>query len=502
MRMVTRLQINALLPLLIALLLAGGITLALQDGEQTLQQQSEVAAIGNHVFDLGLLIHRYIHQPQPQQWQQWRQRYPPLQARLETLAAVLPLQRALIDPIQQTLRDLDALFASLVVTQIPASEQGSEPILLSEISRTIGDLGRDTHQLQQQLGLALSHRLWRLGGVMLLLLLLIALSAFIALHRSSRQFTRSLQQLQRGAVAVGDGDLDYRVGLAGDDELAQLSDAFDSMTQRLRRTTVSRDALATEVEQRRRFERVLQRKSHQLERANGELKVFAYVASHDLKAPLRAVANLAQWVDEDAGPLLDEENRTRLRLLRGRVIRMDRLIDGLLTYSRTLNEDEDRAVEAVALEPLLTELIPELALPDGFHVELTPALPTLWARPLHLRQIFQNLILNAVHHHDHAHGQITITAEDSGSSWRVEVSDDGPGIPALYRERLFQMFATLQGASERDEERTGIGLALVKRLVLHYGGSVSIEDNQPRGARLRIEWPKQPPHHADGNSAP
>ncbi|SCZ58286.1 sensor histidine kinase [Thiohalomonas denitrificans] len=234
------------------------------------------------------------------------------------------------------------------------------------------------------------------------------------------------------------------------------------------------------------------RRTEQLEAMNRELEQFAYVASHDLKAPLRAVSQLSSWIIEDAADQLDEENRNRLRLMRDRVIRMDQLIDGLLTYSRA-GRVTGEARKSVSLKLLLEELSGELSLPAGFRVEIREPLPSLQADALHLKQIFQNLITNAASHHDHPEsGTVWVRAEEEERFWRVEIADDGPGILAEERQRIFGMFMSLR--PDAGQGHTGIGLTIVRKLVLSYGGQVDVVDNLPRGARFRIWWPKSINH--------
>ena len=227
----------------------------------------------------------------------------------------------------------------------------------------------------------------------------------------------------------------------------------------------------------------LRQKSEELKHMNAELEEFIYIASHDLKAPLRAAANLALMVYEDTEDLLDDENRQRMRLLRERVQGMDALIEALLGYARlggTMRENGP-----VPLGPFLNGLVDELPLPPGFGVELAEPLPTLLADPLQLKQIFQNLIINAADHHDRENGHVWIRAHDNGDAWSIDVADDGPGIPPAERGRVFRMFSTDGKAGH-----TGIGLAVVRKLVLANGGDIIIADHAPRGTVFRITWPK------------
>ncbi|WP_175452616.1 sensor histidine kinase [Thiohalomonas denitrificans] len=217
---------------------------------------------------------------------------------------------------------------------------------------------------------------------------------------------------------------------------------------------------------------------------NTELEEFAYIASHDLKAPLRAVANLSLVVAEDAGDRLDDENRRLLWLMRDRVTAMDALIDGLLRYARIGREARHPC--PTEWSRLLGELVANLELPEGFRVEWEPTMPPMVTDPLELRQVLQNLIANAAHHHDRPEqGHAWVGVTDCGDHWLLEVADDGPGIPEHMRGEIFSMFRT-GGAPGH----TGIGLAVVRKIILANGGRIEVDGNTPRGAVFRIEWPK------------
>ncbi len=239
-----------------------------------------------------------------------------------------------------------------------------------------------------------------------------------------------------------------------------------------------------DISERIEAEKALMRRTAELERMNTELEEFAYIASHDLKAPLRAVANLSLVVVEDAGDRLDDENRRLLQLMRDRVTAMDALIDGLLRYARIGRAE--RHPSPIEWSPLLGELVESLSLPEGFRVEWEPSMPTMVADPLELRQVLQNLIANAANHHDRPQqGHAWIRAVDCGDHWSLVVADDGPGIPEHMRSEVFRMFST-GGAPGH----TGIGLAVVRKIVLANGGRIEVNGNSPRGAVFRIEWPK------------
>lgn len=224
-----------------------------------------------------------------------------------------------------------------------------------------------------------------------------------------------------------------------------------------------------------------------LEKRNQELEQFAYVASHDLKAPLRAIANLSEWLEEDLQGQLPEENQHQMRLLRGRVLRMEALINGLLEYSRVGRTQTP--TERVAVNGLLMDILDSIAPPATFTINIQPGMPTLYTKRVLLRQVFANLISNAIKHHDRPDGQITIAVADQNTHYEFSVADDGPGIAPEYHDKIFAIFQTLEA---RDiKESTGIGLSIVKKIIESEGGSIHIASQPGSGATFYFTWPKR-----------
>lgn len=217
-----------------------------------------------------------------------------------------------------------------------------------------------------------------------------------------------------------------------------------------------------------------------------ELDSFAYVVSHDLKAPLRAISHLSAWIEEDLGEKLPPNTQEQLELLRQRVSRMDGLIDGLLHYSRVGRAQFP--VSTVDVADLLAEIIDSLSPPTAFSVVSISPLPVLATQRLLLYQVLANLISNAIKHHDQAAGCVQVSAIEHDTYFEFTVADDGPGIPETYREKVFEMFQTLD--NNRQTDSTGIGLALVKKIIEGQGGMLTLKPGEPRGCQFCFTWSK------------
>jgi signal transduction histidine kinase/CHASE3 domain sensor protein len=245
--------------------------------------------------------------------------------------------------------------------------------------------------------------------------------------------------------------------------------------------------LLCDVTERKDIDRRLVLQAQELRRQNEELEQFAYVASHDLKAPMRGIDNLVTWIEEDLTAVLTEDTRANMELLKSRVKRLESLLDDLLAYSRAGRED--LVAERVDTGALVAELATLLSPPDGFEIKGAPELPVLHTPRAALTQALQNLISNAIKHHDNpASGHVWIEARQEGAMTEFVVADDGPGIPEQFRSRVFGMFQTLR---PRDEiEGSGMGLAIVKKLVERQIGPIWLTEGLAgRGLAVHFTWP-------------
>jgi len=242
----------------------------------------------------------------------------------------------------------------------------------------------------------------------------------------------------------------------------------------------------------------LARIARELRETNRELDQFAYITSHDLRAPLRGIANLSAWIEEDMGERFTPEAHKQMELLRGRVHRMEALIDGILQYSRVGRDSIP--VEEVDVGKLLLDVVDLLAPPANVKIEIKCVMPTLRTEKLRMQQVFMNLIGNAIKHNPRADASVEITCRDVGAFYSFGVKDNGPGIAPEYHEKIFVMFQTLQA---RDKvEGTGVGLSLVRKIVEHHGGQISVDSREGEGAIFRFTWPKGRTAHEHRAASP
>ncbi|MBN2089156.1 PAS domain S-box protein [candidate division KSB1 bacterium] len=240
--------------------------------------------------------------------------------------------------------------------------------------------------------------------------------------------------------------------------------------------------------------RVIERTA-QLEAAYEELKNFAYIVSHDLKAPLRGISQLAHWLVEDYSAIMDNEGKELIGLLTGRIKRMNNLIEGILRYLKVGRLSGKG--ESIELEKLLLEVIEMLAPPSHIKIILSSQLPIIQGEKIYIEQIFLNLLSNAIKFMDKPQGEINIEYLNEPDFWKFCVRDNGPGIEPQYHRKIFEIFQTLE---PRDKtESTGIGLSIVKKIVELYGGRIWVESKAGQGSCFYFTLLKR---NGRGGSAP
>jgi signal transduction histidine kinase len=289
----------------------------------------------------------------------------------------------------------------------------------------------------------------------------VAIGLIIAGFLAYRISTR-IVQLVRMSDEIAGGNYLVHVEDSGKDELSGLAKSLNHMSKMLAENITL------------------------LKRKNQELDQFAHIVSHDLKAPLRGIDNVVTWIEEDHVQELSPKVREYIALIKGRVVRAENLIRGILSYARIGKELMEK--ENVNIGQLLNEIRETLPLKPGISIIIAPDMPELVTEKLPLQMIFTNLLMNAITYHDKELGQIRITHEEYPEHYQFIVSDNGPGIAKHYHDKIFIIFQTL---SARDQpESTGVGLAIVKKILEERNQTINIVSEAGAGATFIFTWPK------------
>ena len=316
---------------------------------------------------------------------------------------------------------------------------------------------------------------WLTGGITLgalFLSLLTSVRLAVLILPPLARLRDTFRQLSFGAT------LDEVPGEHRNDEIGELAHAasvFSDQNKKTRELLQESEMLAEELENR----------ASELTASNEELDRFAYVASHDLKSPLRGIRQLAQWIHEDAQDDLPPKSREHLAKMNLRVEKMEELLDDLLQYSRVGRIESNS--EFVNTYELLLGIVELIDNPCGVEIKIPSTLPAFTTILAPFKQIWLNLIGNAVKHSDKGKkGVVEINWENDGEFYVFSVRDNGPGIDEPNHERAFQMF---QRVGNMSVDGSGMGLAMVRKEVQSVGGVVELESELGAGATFKFSWP-------------
>ena len=294
---------------------------------------------------------------------------------------------------------------------------------------------------------------------------------------------RSEQELNDAINGIREFDTEYRI-IRPTGEV-RIIKAVASSTRDENGNVIKLFGINYDVTDSRRSEQKQIELVDQLTRINEELNNFTYVASHDLKSPLRGIDQLASWINEDLGDDLNEQTKEHLKLMRTRIKRMEMLLDDLLAYSRVGRADGE--IVEVDTKETIEAIFDMSGFNDKIQFVVADEMPTIQIKKVPFELIFRNLISNAIKHHDKEQGKITVSARSITNGFEFEITDDGPGIPLEHQKRVFDIFQTLR---PRDEvEGSGIGLSIVKKAADSVGGTIFLESDGVHGCTFRFFYP-------------
>jgi signal transduction histidine kinase len=396
---------------------------------------------------------------------------------LKSVPSLLKEQRSLVSSETQKLR-LDSIQVlhqewidysnSLIITRLDTFPEASrkykelfETKLRTEVGKRLNDriqkifgtLDNDEYSLRQSRRELLANSIDKTRDITLALTVISIVVGLLSSFYFIRNITKRISLMVNLAEEISEGNF-RTIADSKQDELNKLALSLNSM-------------------------------SKTLEKNFTELDQFAYVVSHDLKAPLRGIANIVSWMEEDHEEDITPEIRRNLGLINGRTARLENMINGLLDYARIRKVKTEK--QKVNLGQLLPEIV-DLIVPKNFIVRIQQELPVLFTEKLQLEQVLSNLISNAVKYNHNENGEILISCNEAGQFYSFSIADNGIGIEKEYFDKIFVIFQTLK---ERDAfESTGVGLAIVKKIVEEHKGSISVESAVGKGSVFTFTWPK------------
>jgi signal transduction histidine kinase len=343
----------------------------------------------------------------------------------------------------------------------------------------------------QQFQTSLANAQQATNSLMTLMLVLIGIALAVAVLFSyyiSRAIARPITRLTEATSELSSGNLGITVEAASRDEIGTLAMSFNAMSEDLKESHEELTALTATLERR------VADRTAELARSNAELEQFAYVASHDLQEPLRAVSSYAELLEMRYAENLDDRARKYIGHMVSGVERMQALINDLLTYSRIGTRGKEFV--PTDINKVLDEALENLkeSIKENQAVVIRDALPTAEVDGPQIRQLFQNLIGNAVKFHGEARPEVRVSAEREGVAWRFSVKDNGIGIEEKYASRIFEIFQRLHGRTEYPG--TGIGLSICRRIVERHGGRIWVESEPGTGSTFYFTVPAE---REDGN---
>jgi signal transduction histidine kinase len=330
-----------------------------------------------------------------------------------------------------------------------------------EISLKFKEFDRHEYQVRQERRNRLNTSIINTKKVSYLLAIVTLTVGLISAIFITHSISKRISSLVSLAEGISKGRFDT-IEDKGKDELTDLSKSLNLMSEKLNKSFT------------------------ELARKNNELDQFAYVVSHDLKAPLRGMYNIFNWIDEDHKDELSDQVKKYMEMLKGRIHRMESLITGLLEYARIGRVI--KPIEKIDVKEMLNELV-EMLVPPGFKVNISNNIPQIYTEKIRLQQVFSNLISNAVKYNGKESGKITIRCIEKPSYYEFSLSDNGIGISREFHEKIFGIFQTLREKNEL--ESTGVGLAIVKKIIEDKKGTIKVLSEEGKGATFVFTWPKE-----------
>jgi signal transduction histidine kinase len=469
----TKLSLSAAITTGLALVVALTVSLQFKNVGQAARTERFAFGVIKDVSDLNSLTYAYLLLKDERPRVQWQIKHTSLGKTLSEYVARRPEELVLLDRLRSNHHQMKTLFDAVragVEGSRPVAENGSSPYdeLNEGVTAQFMARAEMTSADAALLGRESTRRMDAVRRTSLILVLASAITLVLSAAGTAfllmRGIGNSIRELGRGTQRIAAGDLEYRVAVAGADEISRLSIAFNDMAAKLSATYA------------------------QLEHKNQELQEFAFIASHDLSEPLRKIQTFGDLLKAKSANRLSEQERDYVSRMTGAANRMQELLDALLRYSRVDTKGQD--FSPVKLHEVVRGATDdlEMAIRDvEAQVEIDP-LPTVEGDPQQLRQLLQNLISNALkYHRSEVKPFVKIYGETDDGTGRIFVEDNGIGFDEKYVDKIFQPFQRLHGRNEYSG--IGMGLAICRKIVERHKGTITAKSTPGKGSTFIVTLP-------------
>jgi light-regulated signal transduction histidine kinase (bacteriophytochrome) len=310
-----------------------------------------------------------------------------------------------------------------------------------------------------------------MGIIAVACLIIIALLIFIIIWQYNN-YVKPVKEMSLATQKIYEGNHTVRIFIKNKNEAGKLCSLINKINDRYIK-----------------LEQNLREKTSELDRTTRSLDNFAYVVSHDLKSPFNSIKSIAELLRLEYEESFDEQGKELLHFIDIKVSEMDRLLMGVLQYSRV--RQSEAAMETVDLNQEVDEIISEVTTPPNIAVKVKTPLPEIYMEKDLVHKIFYNLISNAVKSIDKPEGFVEIGIEEKGKKKVFYVKDNGKGIDMKYFDKIFNIFFTIKENLRDDEESSGVGLAIVKKIIEYKGGEIWLESELKKGTTFYFTFPEK-----------
>jgi signal transduction histidine kinase len=492
MKIRTQLIITAAVFGVILIVIAAATVTADQHAAKASDQEKIAINVTQGASELGYLANDYVIYHEAQQLDRWQSKYESFSGNVSQLNANDLDQQAIVNNIQvdqQRMKDVFDSIASSVGDSSSNQTLASIQVSWSRMGIQSNELVSESMRLSQLLRADADQQKQTTNALILVLVGVFGAFLVAVYVQTFRRTLRSIDDLKNGTSVIGSGNLDFKIDVKHNDEIGDLTKAFNQMSTDLKSVTTSKTELEGEIAERKQTEEELEKRTRELSRSNDELKQFAYVASHDLQEPLRMVTAYLTRLENNCGDKLDDKGKVYLGFAVEGGLRARNLVQDLLTFSRI--DAQGKPFQETDMDTVMDVVTNNLAvqIKEQRAMVTHGPLPHVTADDGQMVQLLQNLVSNGIKFRKEEDPQVRVECTRQGNDWLFTVQDNGIGLDQQYADKIFVIFQRLH--TKEEYPGSGIGLAISKKIVERHGGRIWVESEMGKGSSFHFTLPAE-----------